>query len=756
VFRSDRFPEIFGLTLGVYATLAQVVLMREALTLAGGNELAVGLGLGAWLTAVGLGALIAGPLPRPRAATTAAAISAGPFSAAGLMILRLNRHVLDLPAGQDPTLAGLALTLVAGLGLGGLTVGFIFTVAARAVVSSATAPVSRLYTFEALGALLAGVLFTFVLAGAVPPLTVIGMAAALLCAGGAATAAARGSALPGAIAAALLVVASSIALPRLDDHTARLAFDHLGSGELVASAESAYGRLAIGRSEGQHQLLADGWIDHSFPDPWERAPEIHLALTQHRSPKRVLLVGGGPPDRLEAALAHGPDQVVLTYLDERAHDLSRPFWSRATTAALADSRVRIVRDDGRRFVVRTADRFDVVVVSARPPLSGQANRYHTREFMSAVRRVLAPGGTMTALAPGGANILAPEAARAAASAIATVSAVFAEVILVPGLKIAIHAAGEKGVLTTDPEVLARRFEQRGVRSPTFTARRFAPLLESSRIEALTAQIDRWPAAINTDRRPHAYLANLQLWERGVAAEGEAARPTWTGFFERHAWILLVVPLGLWALWRGIRLARRRRSPAGDAVFSIATTGAAGMACEVVVLYAFQAASGRLYTGLALLIGLFMAGLAAGAYCARRWLVRKPAAGSVIADCAALLLMLASGPVLSLAIDLPWVIAAWSSIAGLVTGLAFPALLAITASRRGGDERRAAAVIESADHLGAAGGALITGVVWLPVFGIVSTCLMFAAFKAASLIGLVPSVRGRGEPDRRPLNREPGL
>jgi predicted membrane-bound spermidine synthase len=168
-----------------------------------------------------------------------------------------------------------------------------------------------------------------------------------------------------------------------------------------------------------------------------------------------------------------------------------------------------------------------------------------------------------------------------------------------------------------------------------------------------------------------------------------------------------------------------------------------MAAEIVVLYAFQAASGTLYTGIALLVGLFMAGLAAGAYLGRRLLARNPNRGGLIADVAALALMLVSGPVLSAALEQPWIIAAWSAVAGVVTGAAFPSLLAVSAASRGGDERRAAARFEAADHLGAALGAFVTSLIWLPVYGIVPTCLMFAALKAAALLGLSLSV-GRSD------------
>jgi spermidine synthase len=302
------------------------------------------------------------------------------------------------------------------------------------------------------------------------------------------------------------------------------------------------------------------------------------------------------------------------------------------------------------------------------------------------------------------------------------------------------------VVTADHRILAERFERRGVRATGFSARRIEHLLQPSRSTALRDQISRWPSAINTDLAPQAYLANLQLWERSLTRAGQTADPTWTGLAERFAWLWLALPLVLWAAWQGLRLLRRRRDPGGDALFSIATTGAAGMAAEVVVLYACQGASGRLYTGLALLVGLFMAGLAAGAFIGRTRLSRRPRAGGVTADAAALALMLATGPVLSWAIDRPWVVATWSVVAGAVTGMAFPALLALAARRPGGDERKAAASIEAADHLGAALGALITGVIWLPVYGITTTCLLFAAFKAASLAGLAPHLRGRSRID----------
>jgi len=109
---------------------------------------------------------------------------------------------------------------------------------------------------------------------------------------------------------------------------------------------------------------------------------------------------------------------------------------------------------------------------------------------------------------------------------------------------------------------------------------------------------------------------------------------------------------------------------------------------------------------------------------------------VICDVLALVFLLATGPFLGTFYQYLLPVAAWSCAAGLVTGVAFPVFLKLAAMAHGNDERLAAGSMESADHVGAAFGALVTGIVWLPVFGLVATSLMFAALKAASLIGQV--------------------
>jgi spermidine synthase len=346
---------------------------------------------------------------------------------------------------------------------------------------------------------------------------------------------------------------------------------------------------------------------------------------------------------------------------------------------------------------------------------------------------------MAVRAPGGANVLADEAARAAASTWRAVTESFPATILVPGTETTILAAAEKGDLTADPEILVSRFRARVADPAGFVPERFADLLDPDRAAELRARLEATDAPSNTDARPYAYLAGVELWERQAESGGGRAGGTAAGIAARYAWALLALPIALWLAFRLAAVVRRRRG-SGDALFSIATTGAAGMAVELMVLYAFQTAAGVLYTALAGIVGAFMAGLAVGAALGSRALGAGKPGSAIAADLITLALLLATGPVLGAAFEHAWLAAIWSVVAGAATGAAFPAFLAVVARVRGADERVSAAPVEAADHLGAAFGALVTGAIWLPAYGLVRTALLFAALKLVALFGSIAAAR----------------
>jgi spermidine synthase len=77
-----------------------------------------------------------------------------------------------------------------------------------------------------------------------------------------------------------------------------------------------------------------------------------------------------------------------------------PYFHANADIVANDPRARIVIDDGRRFLERTNDQFDVVMVDPPPPIQAAGSSLlYTVEFYEAVARRLRPGGILQAWVP---------------------------------------------------------------------------------------------------------------------------------------------------------------------------------------------------------------------------------------------------------------------------------------------------------------------------------------------------------------------
>ena len=73
------------------------------------------------------------------------------------------------------------------------------------------------------------------------------------------------------------------------------------------------------------------------------------------------------------------------------------------------------------------------------------------------------------------------------------------------------------------------------------------------------------------------------------------------------------------------------------------------------------------------------------------------------------------------------------VTAFITGLQFPVANHLFGSSAGDS----VAVTDMADHFGAALGAIVTGIILVPVVGIAETCFILSVVKMVSFLALIP-------------------
>jgi spermidine synthase len=171
------------------------------------------------------------------------------------------------------------------------------------------------------------------------------------------------------------------------------------------------------------------------------------------------------------------------------------------------------------------------------------------------------------------------------------------------------------------------------------------------------------------------------------------------------------------------------------VFTVAISGFSLMVFQMVVLLSFQIICGYLYYKLGIIITAFMIGLALGSFTAAKAMPRlKKDVPVFILNTAGIFLYAAALPFIllwingmkttALSVTSDIIFPAIPVVAGFLGGFQFPLAGKIYMDEKAGPGR-AGGFLYGADLSGACLGALLSGAVFIPLAGIVNTCIFTA-------------------------------
>jgi len=783
---ANRLAVILSL-IGFTAVVAQIVLMRELIVVFYGSEISLGLMLANWLlwTAVGSSLLgrLAGRFPSPRRLVAGLQVAVAVVFPLTIFAVRASRSVFQATPGELLGPWPMFLTSLATLSVFCVISGFLFAAGSRLyahqIGSTIAAGTASVYLLEAAGSGVGGILASLVLIRFLGAFD-IALLVALLNLLAAASLLLRRPLYRRGVTATLLAAFALLVFPVVSLRLESASLDSLWRGYgLIVTRNSIYGNLAVTQAEGSRSLYESGIVVFTVPNPEAAEEAVHFALLQHPSPRSLLLIGGGVSGSVAQALQHSSlERLDYVELDPAILDLARKYFPKEWSAIEADARVRVHNLDGRLFLKTTVSSFDVIIVNLPDPQTAQLNRFYTLEFFREAAPRLTPGGVFSFQVTGAENYLSPELAEFLRCLNKTLRVAFPEVTALPGATVHFFAATRAGVLVKEPEALLERLRARQLRTQYVREYLIPFRMSPDRVRDLEEQIEPQPATpVNRDFTPIAYYFDVVLW--GSRFQREAS-----GWFASLARVQFITVLGVVTVAMlglvGLALAGAAVSPPPHQIrsavtdrryrisvgFCVAAMGFTLMALEMLLLLAFQAIYGYVYHQLAVLIAVFMVGMAVGTWWQLRQLRRTsgseqtsaitgeadsgereggPASRAEMRTLARLQLVAAlSALILYGVFEL---LARVTSAPGLVlvSQVAFPGL-ALVAGMLGGYQfplasriyfsngsQRSAGALYGLDLLGACAGAVALSLYLFPVFGFLKTALLIAVLNLAPAV-----------------------
>jgi spermidine synthase len=767
----------FGfLLMGFSFTVTQGLLIRELLVAFFGNELSIGLILGNWLILEAVGSGLLGKLAdrwRGKASSFAALqVLFALFLPLCLYAAYTSRSIVGAIPGEGVGLIPIFFSSFLILAPLALVDGAMFAFGCRVYAHLAgdkVPSIGRVYVYEALGAIVGGIVFTYLFIPFLYSLQIVLLlsglnllSAALILASSRSSNRKRLPLTPGLIVVLVLLTASFgfLLSPQAAEVQPWATSRQWVGYDLVYSENSVYGNVAVVQQETQYTFYADGIPILTAPVPDVALSEeiVHLPLLFVPQPRRALVLSGGVGGVLRELAKYPLEQIDYAELDPLLIEAVREFPTSLTLSELSDPRLKVEHVDGRLLVRQKTwggarhfrEGYDLVIVNLPYPSTLQLNRFYTVEFFQMVRGLLAEEGVLVIGCPGTLTYMSDELRDLNTMAYHTLQQTFSYVRPIPGDRTLWLASPSDELSTVLIGALVERWEERGLETQLLTASHIRLRLdqrylewfwkslsgeESGRRVGFSSSVGEY---LNRDLHPIGLFYGLSYWN--ALFSPHLAR-VFASVGRLNLWTLSLPIIGCGLLFLAI-VKLTAKGKGAIVPLAIAATGFTGMTADLIIIFAFQTLYGYVYHWIGLLITAFMAGLSLGGLLMTRKLAGIGRSTLLKLELALvlfwILLPLALSTLYSrianplVFTSIQGILLFLNALVGFLVGSQFPVANRMWLKGRE-TLKGAAGVLYACDLVGAFLGSIVVSVVLIPVLGILATCLLAATLKLGSLL-----------------------
>ncbi len=691
---SFRIWFIAVIALGITSIIAQIIIIREFFNVFYGNELVIGLVLANWMLFTGLGAYLGKFVNKLLLNPVAGVLGVfliGVLPVIQVFLLHYLRIMLFLPGSMLGIFHAFYMSLLVLFPFCLLS-GILFTQLCVYISSLSNKNlIGRVYAVEAAGSIIGGLLFNFIfiylfntfeslIILAIIDLAIVSMLAVYINRK-------RWLFLFVPFTVILIFTGSQF---EVDKYIKSLLYP---DQQIVYQQDTPYGNLVVARQNKQLNFYENNVLLCSDQEVKDSEETVHYAMTQHRHPVNVLLIGNG---------ISGTLKEMLKYDIERLDYVERNPWmirlAKKYNPTIDNEKVHVINQDARLYVKQTDKDYDVVILDIPEPVTAEMNRYYTLEFFRELKQCLEQDAIVSFSLASTADYVSEEAASFYSVIYKTAKKMFEHVMIIPGGK-NYFLCSDYGLTYRIPEII----EQKNIHTDYVNKYYMDIRLLKQRSEFISGQLDK-DARVNKDFKPVGYLLQLNYW---------------LSYFKINYWIVISV-VGIVVL---LLLLLSVKNPVNMGLFFAGFTGST---LEIVLLLAFQVIYGYVYHVLGIVIMVFMGGLAVGAMYRKKFI--SPAS---LLNYSLLQFVLGMYAIL-----LPFILLLFKKyhvhpyllhgvffsltfIASLLVGMIFN----LASFQRKGNIAGVSSEIYSVDLWGAAAGALLVSAFLIPVFGLINVALI---------------------------------
>lgn len=570
--------KISAFLLGSTSIIAQIILLREFLTIFNGNELVIALVLANWMVLTGIGAYLGKfPLRITKASViiipSLLLLSVLPFVTT--LLINFLKNIV-FPIGAMINVLQIFFASLLLLIPFCLVSGFLFTFITNCYSGIRNQnETGRIYSYESagsiVGGMLSGLLFIFVFSS-VESLLVLallnGLSIFLI---------SFKKTLRITVLLPLVVVIPATLL-LFSNPEKKIRSWVYPNQEIEVSKDSPYGNIVITRRENMWSVYINNVLLFDSENYMMNEEAVHFTMLQHPHPLNVLLVSAGLSGQISELKKY--NAVSIDYVEDNRWLLAM---MKDTLEKVMDKSIHILETDPLRFIRTTTKNYDIAILNLPGPSTLQSNRFYTLEFFTLLKERLSGGGVISFGIQAPANYMNNEAVDLHSTLYVTLKRVFHNVIIIPGEKN--YFLASDAPLTYN---IAKAVQEKGIKNRYVNKYYIDDSLLKNRGETILSALNPGMEA-NQNLRPVLYRLQLDYW---------------LSYFKGNYRIsaVLATILALFFLFSG--------SSPSRVMF---LTGFSASGLEILLLFGLQVFFGNIYLLTSFVFTAFMIGLAAGSF-----------------------------------------------------------------------------------------------------------------------------------------------